>query len=160
MDGGTNADKSTWTTAANDAYSTLISRGWDIDINDSARAASGSNYYVNHQDGCISFGQFKPGTVHVSGKEYQEDFDNEHDAIARVLELNKAFFPVWDREQYYKNGDRVLFANRIYRALQDIDSNTFELPDLVIDPDAEVPTPMNRKALWAEVYDPADEYVV
>ena len=32
LDGGTNADKSTWTTAANDAYSTLISRGWDIDL--------------------------------------------------------------------------------------------------------------------------------
>jgi hypothetical protein len=30
LSGGTNATKSTWTTAANDAYDTLISRGWTI----------------------------------------------------------------------------------------------------------------------------------
>jgi hypothetical protein len=30
LSGGTNATKSTWTTAANTAYDTLISRGWTI----------------------------------------------------------------------------------------------------------------------------------
>ena len=33
LNGGTNAGASTWTTAANTAYATLISRGWTISRN-------------------------------------------------------------------------------------------------------------------------------
>jgi len=33
LNGGTNAKKSTWTAAANDAYNTLVSRGWNISFN-------------------------------------------------------------------------------------------------------------------------------
>jgi hypothetical protein len=33
LNGGTNAGASTWTTAANAAYATLISRGWTITRN-------------------------------------------------------------------------------------------------------------------------------
>ncbi len=33
IDGGTNAAKSTWTTAANTAYTNLINKGWTISFN-------------------------------------------------------------------------------------------------------------------------------
>ena len=33
LNGGTNAKKSTWTAAANNAYNTLVSRGWNISFN-------------------------------------------------------------------------------------------------------------------------------
>ena len=49
------------------------------------------------------------------------------------------------------------FGRRIYRALQVNDFQSFALPDLSLDPDAVVPTPANRQALWAEVYDSRDE---
>jgi len=33
LNGGTNASKTTWTTAANTAYDALIARGWTIAFN-------------------------------------------------------------------------------------------------------------------------------
>ena len=156
IQGGTNADKSTWTANAITAYDNLISKGWDIDINDSGRSAAftTSDYYVNHQDDAISFGQFEPGVVHVSGKANQESFETEAAAINRVLELDENFFPTWQRTEFYEIGDRVKFGDSIYRSLQVNDPRSFELPDPELEPDVEIPTPANRQARWAEVFDP------
>ena len=48
------------------------------------------------------------------------------------------------------------FGNRIFRALQENDASDFELPDLKLDPDAEIPTPTNRQARWQIVCDPRE----
>ena len=103
-----------------------------------------------------------PGVVHfvegdatvVSGQPNQEEFTDESESVARVLELDENFFPDWDREETYEIGDRVKFGDYVYRALQENDARSFELPDLELNPDAEVATPSNRQARWAEVYDP------
>ena len=105
-----------------------------------------------------------PGVVHfiesdsavASGQPNHETFDDETSAVARVLELDQSFFPSWDREESYMPGDRVRFGRSIYRALQENDFRSFELPDLDLDPDAETPSPVNRQARWAEVYQPMD----
>ena len=103
-----------------------------------------------------------PGVVHfvegdsavASGQPNKETFDDEATAVARVLEIDETFFPKWDREGIYMVGDRVRFGRSIFRALQDNLASDFELPDLDLDPGAETPTPANRQARWAEVYDP------
>ena len=103
-----------------------------------------------------------PGVVHfiegdatvVSGQPNQEEFTDEGASIDRVLELDKDFFPAWDREQTYMIGDRVKFGEFVYRALQENDVRDFELPDLKVSPDAEVATPTNRQARWVQVYTP------
>ena len=103
-----------------------------------------------------------PGVVHfiegdstvVSGQPNQEEFTDEAASIDRVLELDEDFFPKWDRETTYDIGNRVKFLGSIYRALQENDARAFELPDLELDPEAEVATPKNRSARWVEVYDP------
>ena len=102
-----------------------------------------------------------PGVVHfvegdatvVSGQPNQETFTDEGASIDRVLELDEDFFPKWDREETYNIGDRVKFLGNIYRALQQNDPRDFELPDLLLTPEAEVATPANRQARWVEVYD-------
>ena len=102
-----------------------------------------------------------PGVVHfiegdatvVSGQPNQEEFTDEGASIDRVLELDEGFFPVWDREENYLIGDRVKFGDFVYRALQENDARDFELPDLFLNPEAEVATPKNRQARWVEVYD-------
>jgi hypothetical protein len=106
-----------------------------------------------------------PGVVHfvegdatvVSGQPNQEEFTDESESIDRVLELDEDFFPDWDREETYEIGDRVKFGTCIFRALQENDARAFELPDLVLNPDAEVATPRNSQARWLEVYDPRAE---
>ena len=103
-----------------------------------------------------------PGVVHfvegdatvVSGQPNQEEFTDEGESIDRVLELDENFFPAWNREENYMVGDRVKFGKAVYRALQENDAREFELPDLELNPDAEVATPSNRQARWVEVYDP------
>ena len=105
-----------------------------------------------------------PGVVHfvegdstvVSGQPTQEEFTDEGVSIDRVLELDENFFPDWDREETYEIGDRVKFGEFVYRALQENSVRGFELPDLELNPDAEVATPANRTARWAEVYNPRD----
>ena len=100
-----------------------------------------------------------PGVVHfvegdstvVSGQPNQEEFTDESESVARVLELDEDFFPKWDREQAYMIGDRVKYGESVFRALQDNDARDFELPDV---DDSEIPTPRNRSAHWVEVYDP------
>tara|TARA_R100001443_G_scaffold44301_1_gene57254 strand:+ start:342 stop:704 length:363 start_codon:yes stop_codon:yes gene_type:complete len=102
-----------------------------------------------------------PGVVHfidsdsavASGQLNQEEFTDEFQAVGRVVELDATFFPKWDREAMYMEGERVMFGDSVYRALQDNDDRDFQLPDLELDPDAEVPTPLNRSARWVEVYD-------
>ena len=102
-----------------------------------------------------------PGVVHFvegdstveSGQPSQEEFTDEGASIDRVLELDENFFPDWDREQTYMVGDRVKFGEAVYRALQENDARDFELPDLELNPEAEVATPANRQARWLEVYD-------
>ena len=103
-----------------------------------------------------------PGVVHFiegdatveSGQPNQEEFTDEGESIVRVLELDENFFPAWNREENYMVGDRVKFGKAVYRALQENDAREFELPDLELNPDAEVATPSNRQARWVEVYDP------
>ena len=103
-----------------------------------------------------------PGVVHfvegdsavVSGQPNQEEFTDENESVARVLELDEDFFPTWNRDDTYMEGDRVKFGEFVYRALQENDARSFELPDLLLNPDAEVATPRNRTARWAEVYNP------
>ena len=107
-----------------------------------------------------------PGVVHfiegdatvVSGQPIQEEFTDETEAVARVLELDENFFPTWNREYTYQIGDRVKFGEFVYRALQENDARDFELPDLLLNPDAEVATPRNRPARWLEVYEPPIDY--
>jgi hypothetical protein len=107
-----------------------------------------------------------PGVVHfiegdatvVSGQPNQEEFTDETESVARVLELDENFFPDWDREETYQIGDRVKFGEFVYRALQQNDARSFELPDLLLKPDAEVATPTNRQARWLEVYEPPLNY--
>jgi len=96
----------------------------------------------------------------VSGQPNQEEFTDETEAVGRVVELDATFFPKWDREETYMEGDRVMFGDSVYRALQENDARDFELPDLEFNPDAEVATPKNRQARWAEVYDPDAEDLV
>ena len=103
-----------------------------------------------------------PGVVHfvegdstvVSGQPKQEEFTDEGESIDRVLELDENFFPAWDRKAIYMIGDRVKFGDYVYRALQENNPDDFQLPDLFLNPDAEVATPANRQARWVEVYDP------
>ena len=103
-----------------------------------------------------------PGVVHFiegdatveSGQPNQEEFTDETESINRVLELDENFFPKWNREETYQIGDRVKFGDYVYRALQENDAREFELPDLELNPDAEVATPANRQARWVEVYEP------
>jgi len=90
----------------------------------------------------------------VSGQPNQEEFTDESKSIDRVLELDENFFPAWDREAIYMVGERVKFGDYIYRALQENNARDFELPDLELNPNAEVATPANRQARWVEVYDP------
>ena len=103
-----------------------------------------------------------PGVVHFiegdatveSGQPSQEEFTDEGASIDRVLELDENFFPDWDRDTNYMIGDRVKFGGYVYRALQENDARGFELPDLLLNPGAEVATPSNRQANWMQVYDP------
>lgn len=116
-----------------------------------------------------------PGVVHfyegdaavASGQPNHETFADESSAVARVVELDRSFFPRWDREATYMAGDRVRFGRSIYRALHETDPRSFELPELEgamsrlgIKATAEAPTPKNREAVWVEVYDPGDEALV
>ena len=106
-----------------------------------------------------------PGVVHfiegdatvVSGQPTQEEFTDESESVARVLELDEDFFPKWDREQTYMIGDRVKFGESVYRALQENDARSFELPNEFDLDGQEIPTPMNRTARWVEVCDPRTE---
>ena len=155
IQGVNNADYSTWTQAAKDALASLITKGWDVDYTGKVRMTKeASEYYVNHEDGKVSFGKTKPGVVHVSGKENQETFVSESDAIKRVLEIDADYFPTWERRNMYQAGAIVKLGDSIYRALTDIDMKDYMLPDMRNGDEVEVATPINRQARWAEVYDP------
>ena len=162
INGGTNEDYKDWTEAAKTAYQNLIDKGWDITLNDTDGIAPSispatSGFYVNHQDGVIAFGELTTGSRHASGKANQEVCADEGKAIARVLELDQDYFPAWNREDQYFTGDRVKFGTCVFRALKQNDPSDFELPDLESDPDAEIPTPMNRQARWEMVCGPSDQ---
>ena len=94
-----------------------------------------------------------PGVVHfaegdsavASGQPNRETFDDETSAVARVLELDRSFFPKWDREATYLAGDRVRLGRSIYRALQETDASEVEETD-----------PSSQKSAWTEVYTPSD----
>ena len=112
-------------------------------------------YKIFHGPNAVHFVERDPNStsVTVSGQPNQETFTDEGESIARVLELDENFFPTWDRESIYTIGQRTC----IFRALQETDSRDFELPDLEFDPDAEIPTPMNRQARWLMVCNPEFE---
>ena len=93
-------------------------------------------YKIFHGPDVIHFNE-GDSTV-VSGQPNQETFTDENKAIGRLLELDPSFFPVWDEETPYMEGDRVMFEDSVYRALQD----------------TEAAVAFNRTAQWAEVYDP------
>ena len=112
-------------------------------------------YKIFHGPEAVHFVECDPNSTSVteSGQPNQETFTDEGESVARVLELDEDFFPVWDGEETYQIGDRVKFLGNVYRALQENDAREFELPDLLFNPDAEVATPANRQARWVEVYD-------
>jgi len=83
----------------------------------------------------------KNSTV-VSGQPNCDEFEDESDAVSRVLELDPSHFSQWDREQSYEAGDRVSFLKTIYRALCDSD------------PDALAPTPASSPKSWVKIYRP------
>ena len=116
-------------------------------------------YKIFHGPQAMHFIECDPNSTSVteSGQPNQETFTDEDESVARVLELDEDFFPAWDREKSYEIGDRVKFGTCIFRALQENDARSFELPDLEFDPDAEIPTPMNRQARWLMVCDPEFE---
>ncbi len=118
-------------------------------------------YKIFHGPEAVHFVECDPNSTSVteSGQPNQENFTDEGESVARVLELDEAFFPAWDREETYQTGERVEFLGSIYRALQENDFRSFELPDLELDPDAEIPTPMNRQARWLMVCDPEFEEI-
>lgn len=165
IQGGTNADYKDWTSTAKEKYAALVGdKGWDIDINDETNAApfamsATSGFYVNHQDGVISFGELTAGSRHASSKANQEVFADEGEAISRVFELNPEFFPRWDRGLSYIPGDRIRFGKRVYRALTLCRAPEFELPTLHVASGklAEAPTPINRQANWCPVYLPRED---
>lgn len=107
-------------------------------------------YKIFHGPGVVHF--IEGDSTVVSGQPNQEQFTVEREAIDRILELNEDFFPTWNRDEIYGIGDRVKFGDYIYRATQVNDARDFELPDQLLNPDAEVATPANRKARWVEVY--------
>ena len=154
VDGLSNADYKNWTDPAKAALTSLVGKGWEADYEDNLgkSAASSYSFYVNHEDGIIAFGHYKPGTMHDSGKANQERFDDEDDAIVRVLELDPEFFPRWDRKQNYFEGDYVKIGSKIYRSLQENIPADYQLP--AEGSEIEAATPENRAARWAEVYDP------
>ena len=116
-------------------------------------------YKIFHGPNAVHFVECDPNSsaVTVSGQPNQESFTDEGESIARVLELNTSFFPDWNRDSYYLTGDRVKFGSCIFRALQENEARDFELPNLELDPDAEIPTPMNRQAHWLMVCNPEFE---
>ena len=115
-------------------------------------------YKIFHGPGVVHF--FEKNSTVVSGQPNQEEFENETDAVSRVLELDEDFYPRWDRGETYETGDRVAFLGSIYRALEESDSKAFELPDLELDPDALIPTPANNPKLWLRVYRPESELLI
>lgn len=114
-------------------------------------------YKIFHNGGTrIHFIEEQEGVTIKSGQPFCEEFEIEGEAVARLLELRETYFPEWDREDSYEVGDRVKFGDYVYRALQENDFRTFQLPDLEFNPNAEVATPRNRQARWVEVYDQTD----
>ena len=112
-------------------------------------------YKIFHGPDVVHILECKPDVAIASGQPNQETFTVESEAIERLLELNSNYFPQWNRDEAYLEGDRVMLGDSVFRALQEIDTRDFELPDdLEFNPDAEVATPRNRTARWAEVYDP------
>jgi len=74
-------------------------------------------YKIFHGPGVVHF--FEKNSTAVSGQPNQEEFENETDAVSRVLELDADFYPQWGKEETYRAGNRVKFGNCIYRALQE-----------------------------------------
>ena len=114
-------------------------------------------YKIFHGPNTVHFIECAPGSAVESGQPYQETFDNEAASIARVLQLDENFFPAWNRDDYYLPGIRVKFGSCIFRSLQENEARDFELPDLELDPDAEIATPENRQARWKMVCNPEFE---
>ena len=134
----------------------MISTGWTITYNKYAGTSDTlpTRFYVMHGNDTVHF--LHTNATVESGQPNQEIFDNESEAIAKVLELDKDYFPEWDRTKLYTAGDRIKFGNCIYRALQDNESKDFTVPSIhALDP--EVPTPMNRQARWQMVCSPEFE---
>ena len=100
-------------------------------------------YKIFHGPGVVHF--FEKNSTVVSGQPNQEEFEDEADAVSRVLELDENFYPQWDREETYGAGDRVAFLGSIYRALEESDSRAFGTFNF---------TPGNSPTLWARIYRP------
>ena len=115
-------------------------------------------YKIFHNGGeTIHFVEMRDGITVKSGQPFCDEFTTEEAAVARLIELRDTYFPNWDRDNSYEIGDRVKFGNCIFRALQQNDFRNFQLPNLELDPEAEIPTPMNRQARWKMVCNPEFE---
>ena len=116
-------------------------------------------YKIFHGPNTVHFVECDPNSSSVteSGQPNEEVFTDEGESIARVIELDEDFFPVWDRDSSYNIGARVKFGTCIFRALQTNSFTDFQIPDIDSDSYGEIPTPMNRQARWLMVCDPEFE---
>ena len=157
---GTTSDSTSWSANCLGKFDDLISFGWTIVYNKYAGEIVTDTFSASPQY-CVFHGpngqQFVETSASVeSGLPSKESFTDEGEAIARVLELNESFFPAWDMDEIYSPGARVKFGKAIFRALQENDARSFDLPE-EFDLDQEIPTPINRQARWAMVCDPEFE---
>jgi hypothetical protein len=154
---GSSGTTLSWTAATESTFNDLLAIGWTIKYNKYAGVVDTLPvvYYVFHDENNLHFVESK-ATVE-SGLANKEVFDGESAAVARVLEMDKNYFPKWNRNEPYYTGDRVKFAGRIFRALKDTNPTDFQLADITRVElglvSAEAPSPMNRTAKWAEIYD-------
>lgn len=165
IQGGTNQPRYTgssgtnlnWSVTAENAFTELIGDGWTITYNkytgteDTLPAA----FRIFHGPNAIHF--ITDQCAVESGQPNQESFSDEGEAVARVLELDSTYFPEWDRDGFYPIGSLVKFGTCIFRALQENDASDFTLPNLDLEPNAEIATPMNRQARWQMVCNPEFE---
>ena len=102
---------------------------------------------------------YGPNAVHfvegsatiTSNQPNEEVFDNESDAIYRLLELDETYFPFWTLDEQYYTGERVRYGNYIFRALKDSCHAGY-----IVSPDEPfpVPTPSTRHAEWHKIAKP------
>ena len=141
-----------WTAAAEAAFQTLLAKGWTIEYQKYAGQSETlpSRFYVMHGDAAVHFVE-SDGAVE-SGQLEQESFEHERDAVKRVLELDRDYFPRWKVDGDYLPGDRVKFFGSVYRSLKTNNAAEFVSRMQAC---VEAPTPATSQGTrWEEVYDP------
>lgn len=78
-----------------------------------------------------------PGVIHFrdrdslvdSGQPNHEFYEEEGEAIVRLLELDPSFFPAWNSDEPSMPGERVMFGGGVYRCLQETRAGDSSPPD-------------------------------